>query len=254
MNISFDNKNVLVTGASRGIGKATSEIFADSGANVIVHYRKNNDKAEKIVKQLKGDGHRITCADISDPEQVRKMVDDVIQTHEKIDILVNNAGIYEEVNFEGMDYKEWIASWKRTIDLNLTGLSNLSFLVARTMIKKDGGKIINVSSRGAFRGEPTAFAYGASKAGVNAFGQSLAKALAPSGVYVYTVAPGWVDTDMAQPGLKSEQGDSIKAQSPLKRVAQPEEIARAILYLASEGTEYMTGCILDVNGASYLRT
>lgn len=254
MDISFKDKNVLVTGASRGIGKATSEMFADSGANVIVHYRKNKDKAEKVVKQLKGKDHRIACADISDPEQVRTMVNDILLTHDKIDILVNNAGIYEEVGFEEMDYEEWIASWKRTIDVNLTGISNLSFLVARTMMKKGWGKIINVSSRGAFRGEPTAFAYGASKAGVNAFGQSLAKALAPSGVYVYTVAPGWVDTDMAKPGLKGKKGDSIKAQSPLKRVAQPGEIARAILYLASEGTEYMTGCILDVNGASYLRT
>ncbi|HRZ21480.1 MAG TPA: SDR family oxidoreductase, partial [Bacteroidales bacterium] len=103
-------------------------------------------------------------------------------------------------------------------------------------------------------GEPTAFAYGASKAGLNALGQSMAKALAPHNVFVYTVAPGWVDTDMAADGLIGARGEEIKAQSPLNRVAQPEEIARLVAFLASEGNDYMTGCIVDINGASYLRT
>jgi len=139
------------------------------------------------------------------------------------------------------------------MDTNLTGVANLCFLLSKHMIKIGGGKIINITSRGAFRGEPTSPAYGASKAGLNSFGQSLAKALAPQKVLVYAIAPGWVDTDMAAIGMEGPNAQEIKDQSPLRRIAQPEEIAKSVIMLAS-GVEYMTGCILDVNGASYLRT
>ncbi|MCF8229381.1 MAG: SDR family oxidoreductase [Bacteroidales bacterium] len=254
MKIDFSGKNVLVTGSSRGIGKATAEMFAASGARVIVHYNNNKTLAETVLKGLEGSGHGIANADIANPEAVQGMVKDIMAKYKRIDVLVNNAGIYEEVDLMTMNFKEWQQSWKRTIETNLTGVSNLSFLVIREMVKQGGGRIVNVSSRGAFRGEPTAFAYGASKAGLNAMGQSMAKALAPQNVFVYTVAPGWVETDMAADGLNSPGGDDIRAQSPMKRVARPEEIARSIIYLASEGTEFMTGCILDVNGASYLRS
>lgn len=254
MKIDFDGKVVLVTGSSRGIGKAAAEMFASSGARVIIHYKKNKSAAEKVLNALKGAGHSSVQADISNPADVEEMVKEIIKRYRHIDILVNNAGIYEEVNLLTMNYHEWQEAWKRTIETNLTGVSNLSFLVIKEMAKQGGGKIINVSSRGAFRGEPTAFAYGASKAGLNSMGQSMAKGLALQNIYVYTVAPGWVDTDMASDGLSSPDGNSIKAQSPLNRVAKPEEIARTIVYLASDGTEFMTGCIVDVNGASYLRS
>jgi len=254
MILSFTNKIVLVTGASRGIGKATAIQFAESGATVIVHYNNNIELAQQVLASLSGSGHFIVKADLSAPLSLRDMVDTVMQKIGRIDILVNNAGIYEEVDFIRMTYDDWKAAWSRTIDTNLTGVANLSFLVANTMIEIGSGKIINVSSRGAFRGEPTAFAYGASKAGLNALGQSMAKALAPYRVFVYTVAPGWVDTDMASEGLSGPEGNAIKAQSPLNRVARPEEIAQTIVYLASEGNDYMTGCVVDINGASYLRT
>jgi NAD(P)-dependent dehydrogenase (short-subunit alcohol dehydrogenase family) len=113
---------------------------------------------------------------------------------------------------------------------------------------------VNISSRGAFRGEPEAPAYGASKAGINATSQSLAKALAPHNIFVYAVAPSFVETEMVAEILTGTQGDDIRNQSPLKRLAQPEEIAKTVLFLASEGTDFLTGCIVDVNGASYLRT
>jgi NAD(P)-dependent dehydrogenase (short-subunit alcohol dehydrogenase family) len=122
------------------------------------------------------------------------------------------------------------------------------------MISQGGGQIVNVSSRGAFRGEPDAPAYGASKAGLNAMSQSLAKALAPHNIYVYVVAPGWVETDMAAESMSGPAGDQVRAQSPLNRIATPDEVARTILFLASEGTEFLTGCIVDINGASYLRS
>lgn len=122
------------------------------------------------------------------------------------------------------------------------------------MIEHGGGRIVNVSSRGAFRGEPDAPAYGASKAGLNSMSQSLARALAPHNIFVGVVAPGWVETDMAADYLNGENGDSIRAQSPLGRVAKPEEVAYAVLFLASDGAEFATGTIIDVNGASYLRS
>ncbi len=134
------------------------------------------------------------------------------------------------------------------------GPAHLSYHVARHMIKNGGGKIINITSRGAFRGEPDAPAYGASKAGLNAFSQSMALALAPHNIFMYAVAPGFVETDMTASLLTSPAGDAIRAQSPLNRVARPAEVARAVMFLAAEGTDFLTGGIIDVNGASYLRT
>ena len=122
------------------------------------------------------------------------------------------------------------------------------------MIQQGGGRIVNISSRGAFRGEPTAPAYGASKAALNSLGQSLAKLLAPHNIFVGTVAPGFVETDMAAERLAAADGDEIRAQSPLGRVAKPQEVAYAALFLASAGAEFSTGTIIDVNGASYLRS
>ena len=122
------------------------------------------------------------------------------------------------------------------------------------MMDHGGRRIVNVSSRGAFRGEPEAPAYGASKAGLNAMSQSMAKALAPHNIFVYGVAPGFVETEMAEFVLSGPEGDAVRRESPLGRVARPDEVARAVLFLASEGTDFMTGCILDVNGASYLRS
>ncbi len=253
MEIRFDNKYVLVTGASRGIGTAIAKLFSESGAKVIAHYHKNKEKADALINSLDGSGHFAVQADIANPESVNTMVEELIKKIGRIDIVVNNAGIYEEIDIAGMDYDDWVNSFSRTINTNLNGVANVSFLTSKNMIKNGGGIIINITSRGAFRGEPTSPAYGASKAGLNSFGQSLAKALAPSKVLVYSIAPGWVDTDMATEGMEGPNAQDIKDQSPFRRIAQPQEIAQAVLLLAS-GNEFMTGCILDVNGASYLRT
>ena len=251
MELSFKNKNVLVTGASRGIGKAVANMFADSGANVIVHYNRDRIKAESVLRGLSGEGHRIVQADLAHAGFIENMLESV---QGKIDILVNNAGIYEEQASLDMDYQDFQAYFKRTMDVNLFGPVHLSYLVAKRMREHGGGKLINISSRGAFRGEPTAWPYGASKAALNAFGQSMALALARDDIFVYTIAPGFVLTDMTEGIMESERGDHVKKQSPLNRIAKPEEIAKIVLMAASEGTEYMTGCIIDVNGASYLRS
>jgi NAD(P)-dependent dehydrogenase (short-subunit alcohol dehydrogenase family) len=252
--MEFEDKVILVTGASRGIGRAVAKAFAEQGARVGVHYNTNRASAEQTRTALPGGPHMTVQADMSDPDAISRMVDEVIERMKKIDVLVNNAGIFEEHRLASVSYAEWRDHWKRTIDINLIGSAHTAYCVARHMMERGGGKIVNVTSRGAFRGEPEAPAYGASKAGQNALSQSLAKALAPHGIFVFAVAPGWVATDMAEDSLAGPEGDAIRSQSPLGRVAKPEEVAKAVLFLASEDTDYMTGCILDINGASYLRT
>ncbi len=182
------------------------------------------------------------------------MITTAVNEMGRLDILVNNAGIYQEHPLAGVSYEEWQESWQLVLGTNLIGAANVSFCAARQMIKQGGGRIVNISSRGAFRGEPTAPAYGASKAGMNAMSQSMAKYLAPYNVFIGVVAPGFVQTDMARGLLDGPAGDEIRNQSPLGRVARPEEVAYAALFLASEGSQFMTGAIIDVNGASYLRT
>lgn len=248
MDMDFTGKKVLVTGASRGIGRAIAVQFAKSGARVAVHYGGNQEAAETTLSQLSGEGHMVIKADMAHPDEVEAMVESVIENLGGLDILVNNAGIYDEHKITELDYETWQYWWQRTLQVNLVGAANTIWCAAQHMIDNGGGRIVNVSSRGAFRGEPDAPAYGASKAGMNSMSQSLAQALAPFGIYVTAVAPGWVETDMADGYV--EMG---AAQSPLQRVAKPEEIAHAVLYLASEGAEFTTGAILDVNGASYLR-
>jgi 3-oxoacyl-[acyl-carrier protein] reductase len=254
MKISFKNKVIMITGSSRGIGAAAAKKFAESEAEVVVHYAGNEKRARDTFDKLSGKGHLLVGGNLASPADVKSLFDGVISQKGRIDILVNNAGIYEETKWWELDYDAWLRYWRKTIDINLTGMANLSFLAAKQMIKQGGGKIVNISSRGAFRGEPQALPYGASKAAMNSFGQSMAWALADKNIQVYTVAPGWVYTDMTRAILESERGNAVVAQCPMKRVATPEEIAHAIVLLASGGTEYMTGCILDINGASYLRT
>jgi NAD(P)-dependent dehydrogenase (short-subunit alcohol dehydrogenase family) len=254
VEFDFVNKNVLVTGSSRGIGRAIAQRFAESGARVAIHYHKNRQAAERTFADLPGGPHLLVQADVSDPMSVQEMVDTVLNATERIHVLVNNAGIFEEYPIVELTYEQWQEKWERTIQTNLLGPANTSFCLIQHMIKQGGGKIVNVSSRGAFRGEPDAPAYGASKAGLNSLSQSMALALAQYNVFVYVVAPGFIETDMTAEILSGPKGDAIRDQSPLGRVALPEEVARTVVFLASEGTDYLTGCIVDVNGASYLRS
>jgi NAD(P)-dependent dehydrogenase (short-subunit alcohol dehydrogenase family) len=244
----------LVTGASRGIGRAVAVLLARAGARVAVHYRAHRAEAEETARGLAGGPHAVLQADVADASAARSLVDAAERELGGLDILVNNAGIYEPARIAEASYGEWRLHWERTIGVNLIGPANLMYCAARRMMERGGGTIVNVGSRGAFRGEPEAPAYGASKAGLHALGQSLAQALAPHGVVVMTVAPGWVETDMAAEYLRGPKGEEIRAQSPLRRVATPEEVAEVVVFLASGRAPYATGCIVDVNGASYLRT
>jgi 3-oxoacyl-[acyl-carrier protein] reductase len=254
MDFNFSGKSVLITGSSKGIGYATAQLFAEHGATVAINYNRDNHKAEKNFKALNGSGHILVQADLANPESVQRLIDQTVEAFDRIDILVNNAGVYNEHSVSDVDYDEWQDVWQRTLSVNLLGPAYVSFCAVKHMLRAGGGKIVNISSRGAFRGEPNAPAYGASKAGLNAMSQSMAKALAPQNIFVYVVAPGFVETDMATPLLEGPDGEAIRHQSPLGRAAKPEEIARTIAFLSSEGSDYLTGGIIDVNGASYLRS
>jgi 3-oxoacyl-[acyl-carrier protein] reductase len=249
----FDGQGVLVTGGSRGIGRAIALLFAQGGARVAVHYASNEKAAREVLGLLPGTGHVAIRADLG-AGQARELVAEAIDKVGRLDVLVNNAGIYESHPVLTTTAEEWEASWHRTIATNLLGPADLIHAVAPHMVHIGGGRIVNVTSRGAFRGEPDHAAYGASKAALNSLSQSVAKALAPHHVYVTAVAPGFVETDMASPYLDGPEGDAIRAQSPMGRAATAEEIARVVVFLATPGAESTTGTIIDVNGASYLRT
>jgi NAD(P)-dependent dehydrogenase (short-subunit alcohol dehydrogenase family) len=245
---------VLVTGASRGIGRAIAQAFAGHGDRVAVHYHSSRARAAAVVAGLPGGPHALVQGDLSDPAAARAAVDAAFGRLGGLDVLVNNAAVFSPHPITEVSYEQWQAAWRETLGVNLAGAANVTWCAVRHMRERGGGRIINVSSRGAFRGEPGQPAYGASKAGLNAFGQSLAVALAPHGIAVATVAPGFTDTDMAAGLLRGPEGEDIRAQSPFGRVARPGEVAAAVIYLASPQAEWASGAILDLNGASYLRS
>ncbi|HXQ81562.1 MAG TPA: SDR family oxidoreductase [Opitutaceae bacterium] len=249
-----ERPTALVTGASRGIGREIALQLAARGVRVAVHFRGNRAAAESLLAQLPGGGHALFSADMADGGAVRRLWRAATRRLGRIGIVVNNAAAYEEHPPLSTGYAAWRRAWGRLIATNLLGPANLSLLAAQSMARAGGGRIVNISSRGAFRGEPEAPAYGASKAGLNSLSQSLAKALAPEGVLVYCLAPGWTETGMAAEFLAGPRGGEIRAQHPLGRVALADEVARVAVFCALDAPAAMTGAVIDVNGASYLRT
>jgi 3-oxoacyl-[acyl-carrier protein] reductase len=252
----------LVTGASRGIGRAIARSLAARGVRIALHYHTNEEAAQEALAQLDGDGHLLCSADLADAAATARLWREVVLAVGRVDVLVNNAGIFADHPPLTTDFAAWEAAWRRIIAANLLGPANLSLLAVQAMAAQPEshdpswgrGRIVNISSRGAFRGEPDTPAYGASKAGLNSLSQSLAKALAARAVYVYCLAPGFVETDMAASHLAGPGGADILAQHPLGRITMPDEVADAAVFCALDAPAAMTGSIIDVNGASYLRT
>lgn len=252
--MSLTDKVALVTGASRGIGRAIAQQLAQQGGRIAIHYNQDRTAAEETLASLTGGPHRIVQANLTDPTAVQAMVESITADMGGLHIVVNNAAINEWQPVLRVDYEVWNDVWQRTLDTNLVGPSNVMFWAARHMRDNGGGQIVNISSRGAFRGAPKSPAYASSKAALNIMSQSLAQALAPENIFVYVVAPGFVETDMSASILASPRGDAIRAQSPLNRVGKPEEVAAIVAFLASGQANFATGSIIDVNGASYLRS
>jgi NAD(P)-dependent dehydrogenase (short-subunit alcohol dehydrogenase family) len=244
-------RRILVTGGSRGIGAAIARRFAADGYRVALHFHASPEAAAEVLASLPGTGHVAVRADLRDPEAISRMVEEAAEALGGIDVLVNNAGVFFAHPIDEVDFDTWLEAWRQTLDINLLAPALVSWHAVRHM--GPGGRIINVGSRGAFRGEPQSPAYGASKAGVAALGQSLAKYLGARGIAVTTVAPGFVATDMATEAMEGEGGVVRRSESPFGRIAEPDEIAAAVAFLASAEAEWVSGGILDLNGASYLR-
>lgn len=250
-------ERALVTGGSRGVGAAVAARLAEDGFTVAVHCRSDVAAAEDVVAELPGDGHVVVSGDLADPEQVASFTGEAVAGLGGVDVLVNNAGIHTDQPIAGTTYEEWCAGWRGVIDVNVHGTANVTWCVVEHLRTRPegpaGARIISIGSRGAYRGEPVAPAYGASKAAVHSMTQSLAVALAPYGIGVAAVAPGFVRTEMAAPMLSGPAGDGIRAQSPFGRVAEPADVASAVAWLVRPDALWASGAIIDVNGASYFR-
>jgi NAD(P)-dependent dehydrogenase (short-subunit alcohol dehydrogenase family) len=248
---------VLVTGGSRGIGAAISRRLAARGDRIAVHCQSNVAAAQALMAQLPGAGHVVLTGDLADDDAVTTLVASAVAEMGTVDVLVNNAGVFLDAPIQSSSYQDWMANWRRVIGVNLLGAAAVTWQVVEQLLARDqgpdGGRIVMVGSRGAYRGEPAAPSYGASKAGLHALTQSLAVALAPHGIVVNGVAPGFVATDMTEELLAGPAGEAIRAQSPFGRAGNPDDIAAAVAWLASPESQWTSGAILDANGASYLR-
>jgi len=242
------SSRVLVTGGNRGIGRAVLEAFAVRGDVVAVHSRAGSPFLPA------GVGHCSVAGELSDPIAVQRFVDEAAARLGGLDVVVNNAGVYDRLDPLTASYDAWQAHWRRTVEVDLLGPAWVVHCALPHLRASGSGRIVNVGSRGASRGEPVAVAYAAAKAGLTAMGQSLALALAPYNIAVASVLPGFIETDMAREVLDGPDGDAVRSQSPAGRVGRPDEVAAAVLFLASQEAAWSTGAILDVNGASYLRT
>jgi NAD(P)-dependent dehydrogenase (short-subunit alcohol dehydrogenase family) len=247
----------LVTGASRGIGAAIAHALAAAGHRVAVHAGRDSAAAERVRDALPGDRHLAVTGDLTAPDTCARLVAEVVEGLGDLDVLVNNAGVFAAHPVEATSYADWQQAWRTTLELNLVAPANLAWLTVDHLLHRPGGpaggRLISVGSRGAYRGEPLTPAYGASKAGLHAMTQSLAVSLAPHGILAAAVAPGFVDTEMARAVLDGPDGAAVRAQSPFGRVATPAEIAATVRWLATDAPVWVSGTVLDANGASYLR-
>jgi 3-oxoacyl-[acyl-carrier protein] reductase len=249
--INLEGKTALITGGSRGIGKATAILMAKAGCDIAINFIKNKKEAQNTAKKIKEFGKRclIIEADIANPHEVKRMVKETIKNFEKIDILVNNAGIWTYGEIGKIDEK----TLNETLDINLKGMFYVCNEVIPEMKKRKRGWIINISSTAGLRGEAFHSHYAASKGGVISFTKSLAIELAPYNILVNCVAPGWVDTDMCEEVFRDKEfKEKIRQSIPLKRIPLPEDIAGPILFLASDLARHITGAVINVSGGAVL--
>ncbi len=231
--------NILLTGASRGIGAAAFDLLKSHGHEVAGHSTRG------------GDG--LIAGDLADPEAPRRIWEEALSRLGRIDALVNNAGIYEGVDLEASD-DDWQAAWARTLTINLTAAADLCRLAVGHFTANGGGRIVNVASRAAFRGDsPSHWHYAASKAGMVGMTRTIARAYAAENIFAFAVAPGFTVSEMTEEYLQGRGGAAILADIPLGRVTSTTEVAEAIRWLATEAPAASTGSVIDLNGASYVR-
>ncbi|MDP8263547.1 MAG: 3-oxoacyl-[acyl-carrier-protein] reductase [Candidatus Ancaeobacter aquaticus] len=241
----FKDKIVLVTGASRGIGKATALLFASEGATVFVNFVKNKEQAENVVQEIEkigGKGH-LAQGDVKKEEDAEAIVDDIISKYDRIDILVNNAGVTRDMLLISMETEDW----DEVIQTNLNGVFHFTRAVAQHMMMEKKGKIINIASFSGLRGGKGQSNYAASKGALIAFTRAVALELAPKNINVNAVAPGMIETDMSS-AVRGLTTDGIIKKIPLARYGKPEDCARLIVFLASDDASYITGEVVTIDG------
>ncbi|HZJ57027.1 MAG TPA: 3-oxoacyl-[acyl-carrier-protein] reductase [Clostridia bacterium] len=243
--MDLSGKVALVTGASRGIGRAIAIRLAQLGASVGINYSSNADAAEKVVRIIEEGGGRAIAVsgDVSDSDSVAKVIARIDEEWGTLDILVNNAGITRD----GLVMRMKEEDWDRVMDINLKGIFNCTKAVSRIMMKKRSGKIINISSVIGIAGNAGQSNYAAAKAGIIGFSKSVAKELASRNVQVNVVAPGFIDTDMTRV-LSGEIRDGILSNIPLGRLGSPMDVADLVAFLASDCSSYITGQVINVDG------
>jgi 3-oxoacyl-[acyl-carrier protein] reductase len=247
--ISLQNINVLITGGSRGIGKACVEIFLKAGANVAFTFHSAKNAADKLITNNESSKLKQYKMNLADTFEIEKVIGFVLKDFGTIDILVNNAGIWKEAAIDQMKIDEW----NETMNVNLTSTYLITKLLVPGMKKNNFGRIINIASTAGQRGEAFHSHYAASKGGMISLTKSLASELGKHNITVNCVAPGWVITDMTTDSLNdSATYKKVLTDIPLNKIAQPEEIAGPVLFLASNLASHITGEILNVNGGSVL--
>jgi len=253
MQINLENQVSVITGGSRGIGAAAVKLFAEAGAKVVFNYLKAAGAAREVVRGCGPHSPNVVAvhADVAKMADAEKLVNEAVRRFGRLDVLVANAGVWntEPAPIERMTERQW----DEMIAINLKGVYSVIHFAVPHMIRRKSGRIIVVSSTAGQRGEAFHTHYGASKGGVISLVKGLSTELAPHGILVNCVAPGWVDTDMAASVVADPaEFDKALATIPLRRFARPEEIAAPILFLASEMASYMTGEIVNVNGGNVL--
>lgn len=248
--ISLKENTVLITGGSRGIGAACVELFCKAGANVAFTYKSNKKAADKLIAEIKSKNKPYGCKmDLESEKDIQEVIKKIRKRLGRIDILVNNAGVWKYGEADKMSLQDW----EETIRINLTGTFLVTKAVIPLMKEHEYGKIINITSTAGQRGEASHSHYAASKGAVISYTKSLSTELAPFGISVNSVAPGWVDTDMCEEVFSDkEYKENVRAGIPVGRIATAEDIAGPVLFLASDLARHITGEILNVNGGSVL--
>jgi NAD(P)-dependent dehydrogenase (short-subunit alcohol dehydrogenase family) len=251
MHINLTGKNILVTGASSGIGKAIAEQLANSGARVAIHYNKNKEAAEKLASQI-GNNSAVFKANLENKNECRQLFADVISSFNHIDVLVNNAGVslFSQVNDED---KNWDDLWDKTMKINLDAVGILCREAIKHFTERNEGRIITIASRASFRGDtPEYLAYAASKGGLVSLSRSIARGYGKKGIKAFLIAPGFVETEMAQDFINEYGKDYVLSDLALPTLTQPENISPFVVLLASGLGDHATGCTIDINAGSYV--
>ena len=252
MNISLTNKVILVTGGSRGIGKAIALSLGASGATIALHYAQSREGAEEVLSQLPPNSCLVQ-GDFSQVEGPKKIMDQVLEKYGRLDVLVNNAGIAIDLPLS-QTWEQWQSGWEKTLQVNLVSTGILSKLAIKAFQQNGGGRIIHIASRAAFRGDvPGYMAYAASKGGMVALSRSIARYFGKDNIQSFVVAPGFTQTEMAQQFIDEFGEEIVKKDLALNELTQPEDVAPTVLFLASGLMDHATGCTIDINAGSYVR-